>query len=176
MMRYLARTNRIAIFVTCLLLLAYFAPSVALACEGAGEEVKGALTLKPQEWGEGARGLAEDCPLKPSTAIVVFGKVGKWCEYELRNGSAGEEVTIERVEIFDETPPGCESEREVCAGIIRPLGTQCLRGNRLRAPGTCFISVEYKREPTRRPQQTKLLIEWKGRGLPEVFSPKQQFE
>jgi hypothetical protein len=124
------------------LALASIGPSVAIACEGGGAEPQ-KISLNPIEWsGEGKK-----CPLD-GKGRVEFTKVNQWCEYEVKNENAVEQVKVKFVGIASEPP--CEFGGGVfCFGFKAPKEKECQEGKTTLTAGggKCFARVEYLKKP-----------------------------
>jgi hypothetical protein len=147
MIRFFVNMRQVAVFVASLLLSAQLVPSVALACEGTAEEQR--ISLTPIESGERNRPSGtRTC--ENARREVVFTIVEQWCEYEVKNNNAREEVTVEVLEAGYER--GGECERLLCLGTLVPIRRPLCEAGRTRLVITreCYISVEYLRKPRAR--------------------------
>jgi hypothetical protein len=141
-----------------------FAPTIALACEGAGEEPQN-VTNTPVEWsGGGGR-----CPTNRSGMSVFFNREGEWCEYQIENRNSSEEVEVVTLRLEFEAGSECAAAPFCVKGVgVRAGGTEC-RSNapvtRLPRGTFCYIRLEYRpriRTAGRR-ESTKFLVETRAR-------------
>jgi hypothetical protein len=154
---YRQRARRIlAVGLGICLTLATIGPSVAFACEGGGEEPQH-ISIDPSQWNEG-----EGCPENAAKTKVVFTAVLQWCQYEVENNNAVEEVTIESIKLLFQ--PACEfGGGKVCLGFKVATEKECNAGVKLVAGGgKCFVKLEYLKKPAAE-SETTLSVETKSK-------------
>ncbi len=105
---------------------------------GGGGEIK--ASLRPIVWSGGG-----ECPLKEGQ--VHFAALSKWCEYELKNENATEEIKIDSSEV---NLKSMECAEKLCVGFIKGVEagqTECGTGLKLAAGKACRIRIEYQHKP-----------------------------
>jgi len=140
MFLYRQQTRRLlAIGLGVCLALASVGPSVAIACEGGGEEPQN-ISLKPIVWSGGGA-----CPEKEGK--VHFTVVKQWCEYEVKNENEKENVTLENSGQTQEL--GCVFLEALCLeGRAAAKEPECKKGGELAAKGgKCYAALEYFKKP-----------------------------
>jgi hypothetical protein len=133
-----------------------FAPTIALACEGSGEEKAQLIRITPIAW----NGRVERCAEKGSD--VNFSSLRQRCEYEVKNENAAEEVTVERDGPIRFSLGGeCETLKCVVFQNTE-RAPECRTGVRLRRTEKCYALLEYvgllmvgNKEETKYPVETK---------------------
>lgn len=90
---------------------------------------------------------------------VEFFAVKQFCEYQVKNGNALEEVTVEGVEVG--LFKGCEEV--LCLVKKITVGKECSEALKTKLPagGSCFVAIEYSKKPAKA-EKTKLRVETKS--------------
>lgn len=159
MLRLLRFHKTISLLTTAWLVAMSVSSGIAAACE---PQVIG---LRPILWSGGAR-----CP---EVEVVVgegrrirLEREREWCEFEVKNENAREEVTVESLQAGYQ--PGGECERILCLETIRPPREECeARRTRLVRGRSCFVRLEYFVRPRRPPERAAFRVLTKSaRNLP----------
>jgi hypothetical protein len=130
---FLASVRRIAMVVASLLL-------AALLISGAAQAEPQKISIKNLLWSGGGK-----CPEKEEK--IFFDVVGKWCEVEIKNENASEEVLIEKEQI--KVFPGCNLTEGLCVFTKVPFSTpECQEKiTKLTAGKACFNRLIYLVKP-----------------------------
>jgi hypothetical protein len=101
---------------------------------------------------------------------VEFTALRQWCEYEITNLGAEEPTYTRGIAYF---AVGCiVTGRPECVEFVAPAMMECRVNQRLRAREKCFIKLEYREVPTRRPNVASISSTL-TQGLDEVtFRPR----
>ena len=151
-----------------------FGPTIAFACEGAGEEAEAQnISIKPIESGtaEVASGT-KTCP-ENGEKKVEFNALTEWCEYKVINGNKAEEVEVRSYQ--GNRPVGEECWTVGCLALrVTVNKPECPAGTKLVAKGgSCWFALQYSNEPAvERTTGFDVITESKpGKALakPEVF-------
>jgi hypothetical protein len=155
----------LAVGLSSCLALASVGPSVAVACEGSGEEQR--ISITNFAWSGGGR-----CP--EEARKVVFTALRQWCEYEVKNANAAEEVKI--TELGQRFSAACEERGVLCLGFKLPANEpECKRNLRLAAKGgKCYSRLEYIKEATESTQMGFFVATLSAPGNLEVQTEARQ--
>jgi hypothetical protein len=153
-------TRRLALSLSFCLVLASVGPSLALACEGGGNEGSAALT--PIKWSGGG-----ECPLKEKEVHYAAEKA--WCEYELLNTNKVETIKLNVGEVNRKSK---ECEEKECVTFTKGVEagtTECVAKLEVAAGKGCRERVEYKTKPAK---QTLIGYRWTLESVPseKVFA------